>query len=101
MQVVLPATVPASLAYLHAGGCYLLDNGQLLVLWVGREAAQDWLVQVGVARAMRTMRKWGKDEQKKEICAQAGRQTVCKHMGSLSQNRAVVDNDLCCVLGQR
>jgi hypothetical protein len=49
LQVVLPSTVPASLAYLHAGGCYLLDNGQLLVLWVGRDAAQDWLVQVGAA----------------------------------------------------
>jgi hypothetical protein len=31
----------------------------------------------------------------------AGRQTVCKHLGSLSQNRAVADNDICCVLRQQ
>jgi hypothetical protein len=27
-----------------------VDNGQLLVLWVGRDAAQDWLVQVGAVQ---------------------------------------------------
>lgn len=51
LQVVLPPTVPASLAYLHVGGAYLLDNGQLLVLWIGREAAAAWLTQVRSAHA--------------------------------------------------
>jgi protein transport protein SEC24 len=45
-QVVLPPTVPASLAYLSSSGCYLLDNGQLLLLWLGREAQPAWLVEV-------------------------------------------------------
>jgi hypothetical protein len=74
VQVVLPCTVPASLAYLHSRGCYLLDNGQLLVLWVGREAAQDWLVQVGVALAMGTMRKQGKHMKRRRRFAPWGSQ---------------------------
>lgn len=45
-QVVLPPTVPASLSYLSSSGAYLLDNGQLLVLWLGRDAEPGWLVQV-------------------------------------------------------
>jgi protein transport protein SEC24 len=36
--VVLPPTVPASAAYLSERGLYLIDNGLLLVLWVGRAA---------------------------------------------------------------
>jgi hypothetical protein len=45
--VVLPPTVPASLGYMAIGGCYLLDNGNMLVLWLGREAPAAWLTQVG------------------------------------------------------
>jgi hypothetical protein len=48
-QVLLPPTVPASLAYLSSRGCYLLDNGQLLVLWLGREVQPAWLEQVRTA----------------------------------------------------
>jgi protein transport protein SEC24 len=36
--IVLPPTVPASAAYLSERGLYLIDNGLLLVLWVGRAA---------------------------------------------------------------
>eukprot|EP00775_Hariotina_reticulata_P013331 gene13331-13460_t len=45
-QVVLPPTVPASLGFMAIGGCYLLDNGNMLVLWLGREAPAAWLTQV-------------------------------------------------------
>jgi protein transport protein SEC24 len=36
--IVLPPTVPASAQYLSERGLYLIDNGLLLVLWVGRGA---------------------------------------------------------------
>lgn len=45
-SVVLPATCPASLVLLHDTGAYLIDNGQVLVLWVGRMVARDWAMDV-------------------------------------------------------
>lgn len=48
VQVVLPSTVPASMAYLNPDGCYLVDNGQVLVLWIGRDASPAWLTQVSL-----------------------------------------------------
>ena len=46
LQVVLPATVPASLMYLRADGAYLLDTGVVLLLWLGRDVQPAWLTQV-------------------------------------------------------
>jgi protein transport protein SEC24 len=37
-RVRKPATVPLTAASLNPGGCFLLDNGVELYLWVGREA---------------------------------------------------------------
>lgn len=49
VQVVLPPhTVPPSLGYFRADGAYLLDNGQVLVLWLGRDISHAWLTQVGL-----------------------------------------------------
>jgi protein transport protein SEC24 len=39
-RVVFPNTVTLSASVLSPGGCYLLDNGVELYLWVGREAPQ-------------------------------------------------------------
>lgn len=46
LQVVLPPTVPATLAYMHETGAYLISNGSLLVLWLGRRADQGLVTQV-------------------------------------------------------
>lgn len=48
LQLVLPQMVPASLAFLRLDGAYLLDNGQVLVLWLGRDVPQAWLAQVSM-----------------------------------------------------
>lgn len=45
--MVLPPTLPASLGYLRPDGAYLLDNGLMLVLWLGRDVSPAWLTQVG------------------------------------------------------
>ena len=52
--VVLPPVCPATLALLHEGGAYLIDNGRLLVLWIGRLIARDWALDVlgGEAHAL-------------------------------------------------
>jgi protein transport protein SEC24 len=44
--VQLPPTVPATLAYMHETGAYLISNGTLLVLWLGRSADPGWVAQV-------------------------------------------------------
>ena len=36
--------------YMSAGGVYLLDNGRMLVLWVGTNAATELLSQVSFLR---------------------------------------------------
>eukprot|EP00878_Enallax_costatus_P028778 GHUV01031119.1.p1 GENE.GHUV01031119.1~~GHUV01031119.1.p1 ORF type:complete len:185 (+),score=41.91 GHUV01031119.1:238-792(+) len=53
-MVTLPPTVPASLAYLRGDGCYLLDNGQMLILWIGRDVGPAWLSQVFGQEALQT-----------------------------------------------
>lgn len=52
--VVLPPVCPATLALLHEGGAYLIDNGRLLVLWIGRLIAREWALDVlgGEAHAL-------------------------------------------------
>jgi hypothetical protein len=49
VQVVLPRMLPASLGYFRADGAYLINNGQVLVLWLGRDVPQAWLSQVWCA----------------------------------------------------
>lgn len=46
-QIVLPPTVPATLAYMHETGAYLISNGSLLILWIGRSADPGLVSQVG------------------------------------------------------
>jgi hypothetical protein len=46
-KVVLPPTVPATAAYLHSDGAYLLDNGSLSILWLGRGLDPGLAAQVG------------------------------------------------------
>jgi hypothetical protein len=45
--VLLPQTIPLSGAYLEERGAYLLDNGRLLVLWLGRLLDKQWGQEVG------------------------------------------------------
>jgi hypothetical protein len=49
-QVTLPPTVPATLAYMHETGVYLLSNGALLIVWLGRAADPGLVAQVGGRR---------------------------------------------------
>lgn len=46
-QVLLPPSVPPSLGFFRADGCYLINNGQVLVVWLGRDLSATWLTQVG------------------------------------------------------
>jgi hypothetical protein len=45
--VLLPQTLPLSGAYLEERGAYLLDNGRMLVLWLGRLLDRQWGMEVG------------------------------------------------------
>ena len=44
----LPLPAPASLPLLSEAGVYLIDNGRLLMLWVGRAVSRDWTLDVSV-----------------------------------------------------
>jgi hypothetical protein len=46
-QVLLPPSVPPSLGFFRADGSYLINNGQVLVVWLGRDLSATWLTQVG------------------------------------------------------
>jgi hypothetical protein len=46
LQVVLPPMVPSSLGFVRPDGAYLIDNGQALVVWLGRDLPAAWLGQV-------------------------------------------------------
>lgn len=46
VQVCLPPTVPASLSFMLESGAYLIDNGRMLVLWLGRALTPGWLAEV-------------------------------------------------------
>ncbi len=41
-SVPLPQTVPLSGAYLDESGAYLIDNGRVFVVWIGRYLNQQW-----------------------------------------------------------
>eukprot|EP00877_Chromochloris_zofingiensis_P002473 jgi/Chrzof1/12226/Cz06g26070.t1 len=45
-RVCLPPTVPASLSFMLESGAYLIDNGRMLVLWLGRALTPGWLAEV-------------------------------------------------------
>ncbi|KAK9811733.1 hypothetical protein WJX72_009241 [[Myrmecia] bisecta] len=44
--VVLPPTMPLATDALNGSGAYLLDNGRIFVLWLGRTISRDFLAQV-------------------------------------------------------
>lgn len=44
-KVVLPPMVPPSLGFFRADGAYLINNGHLLVLWLGRDVSAAWITQ--------------------------------------------------------
>ena len=44
--VVLPPTVPATLAYMHETGVYLISSGAVFVLWIGRRADPNLVAQL-------------------------------------------------------
>ena len=44
--MVLPPTVPASLLYMLENGIYLVNNGRVLALWLGRGVDPHLAVQV-------------------------------------------------------
>ncbi len=44
--VQLPDTVPLSTAYMVEGGAYLIDTGRMLILWLGRTLAPQWVADV-------------------------------------------------------
>ena len=43
---VLPAPIPASMELLSPEGLYLVDNGRLMIVWVGRAASADLMQSV-------------------------------------------------------
>jgi hypothetical protein len=45
-QTVLPPRAPLSMALLSGAGAYLLDNGRVLVLWLGHAVSSEFLLQV-------------------------------------------------------
>ena len=44
-QVVLPPRAPLSMEQLSGAGAYLLDNGRMLVLWLGHAVSPEFLSQ--------------------------------------------------------
>lgn len=46
VQVVLPPMLPPSLGFFRPDGAYLINNGQSLVVWLGRDLPAQWLSQV-------------------------------------------------------
>ncbi len=44
-QVALPPRAPLSMEQLSGAGAYLLDNGRMLVLWLGHAVPLEWLSQ--------------------------------------------------------
>lgn len=45
-RVRTPLPVPLSVERLHLDGAYLLDNGRIFVLWLGRSISPDFLQHV-------------------------------------------------------
>lgn len=45
-RVALPALVPLSTEVLYPQGAYLMDNGRIFVLWLGREVSPQFLEDV-------------------------------------------------------
>lgn len=58
VQVVLPPMVPPSLGFFRPDGAYLINNGQALVVWLGRDLPAAWLSQV----RSRSSGGWGGEE---------------------------------------
>ena len=45
-RTVLPPRAPLTRDYMSAAGVYLMDNGRMLILWVGSKAPPELLSQV-------------------------------------------------------
>ena len=52
-RTVLPSRAPLSMALLSGAGAYLLDNGRVLVLWLGHAVPPEFLAQVCILRPLR------------------------------------------------
>ena len=51
-QTVLPPRAPLSMEQLSGAGAYLLDNGRMLVLWLGHAVPLEWLSQARTSKAL-------------------------------------------------
>ncbi|EFN54134.1 hypothetical protein CHLNCDRAFT_135519 [Chlorella variabilis] len=45
-EVVLPSTAPAGLEYFNPAGAYIVDNGRMLILWLGQAVPPSFYAQV-------------------------------------------------------
>eukprot|EP00798_Chlamydomonas_sp_ICE-L_P030135 gene30135-35111_t len=45
-EVPLPTTLPLSLPHLSDQGAYLMDNGRVFILWLGRMLHKEWATEV-------------------------------------------------------
>ena len=43
---MLPPTMALSLSQLSDMGAYLMDNGRVFILWLGRMVHKDWAMEV-------------------------------------------------------
>lgn len=50
-RVALPSLVPLSTEVLYPQGAYLMDNGRIFVLWLGREVSPQILEDVSITMA--------------------------------------------------
>lgn len=50
----LPPCSPLSMAALSDSGAYLLDNGRMLVLWVGKMLSPQWTAEVGAVMCVKS-----------------------------------------------
>jgi protein transport protein SEC24 len=85
--VVLPPTVPASAAYLSERGLYLIDNGLLLVLWVGRAADSRQVGELLGAEAASGQADVSAVPVEPERAGQALSRRLCALLGALRQSR--------------
>jgi hypothetical protein len=72
--------VPPSLGFFRADGAYLINNGHLLVLWLGRDVSAAWITQVRPATA--SVRTTVLAAAAVAVTAQGGFEFVCQQPAS-------------------